>query len=315
MAKQHFDPSVLGGKLDEIGKKDVVHTVPNADEFEEPIKTIGSNTNTPNPNSTTNTPATTTVDEPTKLKIPGATINIPKDKTTVTNPNPTTNTVEPTPILNPPAFGGGSQDPDIVDLPTGPLPGGNGGGGGTKIPSSTIEQPQGPQGGGGGLGGNGPGEIKFEIPTSVLTGNNEAIADWAVDILDQTLIAWFKDRPTLNKASLVALMIQEKITKPVQDIILRRIDTWNKAVHDHLSLTRDERDSLVAALMEILKAHSKIAESLTPEVRAGILALLVFVKKYRDSSAAMPDASLLLREIRDEIRKAQKDNTAETKAA
>lgn len=280
----------------DVNKINITTEVPNLDLFEEPAETnTGAGGNLVNmPTANTTTPTTETI------KSGDATLNL-GPKTPVVSQASVHDTQ---PVLPPPAYMlGGQGDADIVDFPTGgDKGGGNNGGGGNNTPPPPIgDDPGAPAGGG-------KSDFDFKIPTSVLNGNNEAIADWGIDVLDQLVLGWMRDRPSVSKSDVYAALIKNRTREDIKKGILRKIDEWNKYVNDKIAFDRDERDALVGCLLEIIKGNAQIAETLTPEVRAGIMVVLIMFKKYKDSSKEMPTGLDLLTQIRDEIKNAPKEH-------
>lgn len=286
------DKSTSPPPKNDLSKINITTEVPDVSLFEEPVTTNTGGGGMVNP------PPPPPAGE--KVKSGDAVLNLgPKNVTPpVVNPE-----VVPNVTLPPPAYMmGGRGEKDIVDFPTGSN---NGGGGNSTPPPPGIDDPAGPAAGNPSGGGD---DFKFQIPTSVLTGNNEAIADWAVDVIDQLVLGWMRDRPTVSKSDIYAALLKHNTREDLKKEILRKVDGWNKYVWDKISFTREERDALVNCLLEIIKNNSQIADTLTPEVRAGIMAVLILFKKFKDSSKEMPTGMNLAAEIAELIKTAPKEH-------
>ncbi len=302
MAKQgHID---IEEKLSILSNVDVARKVPSLSDFEEPDddKYAGGNNlgslQNQNTDPNTNTTGATGTEPAKTVDVGGVKFNIPKkDATTTTTTTPPVTNPAPVNILVPPAHATGGVGPDdIVDMP-------DGGGKKANVQSTTINPD--PAYPGSGLGNK---EIpKIEVPSSILTSTQEDIASFGVDIFENLILAWFKDRPSIDISDLEALMIMEKVKKDHHDNIIRYVKGWNKAIDEKISLNREERDALINALLAMIKGNTKIAETFTPEVRAGILVIITMFNKFKKSQESMPNAKDLIQQIRAEVRNAPKE--------
>ena len=111
--------------------------------------------------------------------------------------------------------------------------------------------------------------------------NIQQVARWIVDLEDSFIVGFIKDKSKISERKVKIGIDKHNVDDDTAGFMLETTRAFNKSVDSELSLSKEDKKSLVRAWADVLRERPEIVDSMTPEMRLVISHAAIGIKMFR----------------------------------